>query len=280
MGFRTLLACGALLASATPLWAQGTITDGDVTFTRGASAFDTTPAADFKGVGGSLVQDHLFEYGWWFRLEGATQETAFGIPTTEAYVADESFLAWEGLGDGAFDAFETISVLDAGSVGDPSAGSAHAELQIVNQSAVAPLTLTIFHLADLDISNTGEGDAAALFEFDIFRSFKVQEGGTSIFYAADEQASAYLVRAFGVTSVRSLLNDTAVTQFDNTGLPFGPGDITAGFEFPITLPPNGSTILRVNLSSGFLEARCNSSIGVYCDGFEVGSTALWSAVAP
>ena len=71
-----------------------------------------------------------------------------------------------------------------------------------------------------------------------------------------------------------------MTQFDNTGLPFGPGDITAGFEFPITLPPSGSTILRVNLSSGFLEARCNNILGVYCDGFEVGSTALWSAVAP
>lgn len=280
MGFRTTLVCGALLVSATPILAQGTIAEGDVIFARGGTGFDTTPAADFKGVGGSLVQDQLFEYGWWFRLGGATQETAFGTPTTEAYVADESFIAWEGLGGGAFDAFETVTALDGGSAGDPSAGSVHAELEIVNLSAVAPLTLTIFHLADIDISGTSTLDLAILFEFDSVRSLKVQEGGVSIFYDADEQASSYLVRPFGVTSVRSLLNDTLVTEFDNTGLPFGPGDITAGYEFPITLPPSGSTILRVNLVSGFIEARCASTFGLYCDGFEVGSTVLWSAVAP
>ena len=50
-----------------------------------------------------------------------------------------------------------------------------------------------------------------------------------------------MVRPFGATDIGAVLADALVTNFDNTGLPFGPGDFTGGFQwFTVTIPASGS----------------------------------------
>jgi hypothetical protein len=65
-------------------------------------------------------------------------------------------------------------------------------------------------------------------------------------------ASAFLVRPFGdPTDVAGQLSDTGVDDFDSSGLPFGPGDFTGGFQWAsVSIPPGGqqtyTVILAVN----------------------------------
>ena len=40
--------------------------------------------------------------------------------------------------------------------------------------------------------------------------------------------------------VKALLNDSSPSTFDDSGLPFGPGDWSAGFEWSLTVPASES----------------------------------------
>jgi hypothetical protein len=274
--FRSLLASVVLLAPAAML-AQGTITDGDVSFTRTDSSFDTAPDANLTGALVSAGPDHVFEHGWWFRiLGGGTPEIAFGTPAVEFYGVGESFVTWEGLGGGAFDASETITVSDPtpGAVYDGA--SVTFELEISNPSVSSSVTVALHHLLDVDLGGTAAGDSAELFEFDPVRVIAIHDGGLDAFYSADESATGYLVRPFGAGSVRNLLNDVAVTTFDSSGLPFAAGDFTAGFRFLLTIPPGGSRAIESRLDLNLYPAHCNIGFGVFCDSFEIGSTQAWS----
>jgi hypothetical protein len=222
-----------VLASAGSAFAQGTITNGNANFVR--TDFDTTPAANFTGVSATLTQDHLFEIGWWFRVAGGTQETNFGPPGAQNYTGDTSTLNWTGLGGGAFDAVETAVVLDTGNA--PESGHVTVTLVVTNTSG-APLDLNVFAMADVDL-NGSTNDSATLANPNNYIQITDPSGNTAEFrgpVTVDPAPSAFLVRPFGATSVRTVLNDTAVTDFDNTGLPFGPGDISLGFQWAAGTP--------------------------------------------
>lgn len=269
------------LVTASAGFAQGTITDGDVNFVRTASSFDTTPEANLTGIDGGAAADHVYEHGWWFRLSGGTQESAFGAPGTQFYSGNESFVDWSGLGGGAFDASESVTVFDLTPGGVYDGGYVHFELEISNPSASSPLSVTIFHALDLDVNGAAAGDSGALFAFDPYRVLAIEDSaGLDAFYVAEGPAESFLARPFGATSVRSVLNDAAVTVFDNTGVPVGLEDITVGFQFPVNLPPLGSLTLVLDLYFSLYPAPCGHVDGLYCDGLNVGSTTLWSSVSP
>lgn len=237
----------ALLATAAVSQAQGNITDGAATFRRTGTPFDTTPTADLVGVSSTLTADHLAETGWWFRVAGDTQESFFPAPNAQVYNGNKSTIDWDDVnGRGLFRAREVSLVRN---VGGPS-GFVIMTMQITNLSPTQPLTIDIFHMADFDLQPTPGDDLARL----LYRHnhMRLSDAGGNVAEYRGVGAKAYLVRPLGATDPSAVLSDAAVTNFDNTGLPFGPGDFTGGFQWSYTLAPSANrsftAVLGANLS--------------------------------
>lgn len=222
--------------------AQGTITDAPATFV--VTDFDTSPSANFTGVSATLAQDHLFEQGFWFRIEGDAAETILGAPDggTQVYSGNVATMSWANVGGRGFAAAQRITVWNGGG---PS-GFAEMKLTLTNSSATNPLRIHVFHMADIDLAGAGS-DSATLVAGTSHIAVTDPSGNRAEYRAPG--ASAFLVRPFGATDVGAVLSDAAVTNFDNTGLPFGPGDFTAGFQWnPVVIPPGRSQTFRALLA--------------------------------
>jgi hypothetical protein len=271
------LALAVMLCSASAISAQGTISAAPVNFVRGTTPWDTSPTADFNGVSATLTQDHLFETGWWFRVAGDTQETVFPVPDSQSYVGAASQHTWNDVGArGLFSATEAAQVFNTQSVYGVPSGYVFMTMQITNLSGSNQLDLELFHFIDLDLAGAGS-DSAALVELTPLTIMALTDpSGNTAQYLSTPDFTGYLVRPFGATDVAAVLSDTSVTNFDNTGLPFGPGDFTAGFQHSLSIAPGASTgvlvIFMVN-ATGF----CNNLLGLYCDGFESSDLFFWSA---
>lgn len=270
-----------VLVATSPAYAQGTISLGNVQFVRTASSWDTSPAADLRGVSLPLTDDHLYEFGWWFRVAGDSQETAFPVPDDQSYNAELSTLTWNDVsGRGLFWAREHagISTLSGG-----IDGRVYVWLEIMNLSAVNPLSLEIFNLADFDLQPTTSNDTAGLVEWTPHGILQLNDaGGNFAQYNARREAGRpihYLVRPFGGTDIGTVLSDTAITNFDDSGTPFGPGDFTAGWQFSITLAPSATAYATVYLAVN-RTFNCSLNSGIFCDGLELGNTSIWSAAIP
>ncbi len=234
MRFPSRIALGLTVAAAfaLPSWGQGTISDGPVNFVRGASPFDSTPGADLTGAG---TGDQLFETGWAFRVPGDTRETFFPAPTTQSYTSPTSTIDWADVAARGLFSAQEVSVVK--NTGGPS-GIVTMTMKITNLSASNPLQIEIFHGVDIDAGGTAAADAGAL----LYRNnhIRVTDGATRVEYRG-VGAKAYMVRAFNATSdVFGLLDNTAVNDWDNTGLPFASADITASFQWSLNIPASGS----------------------------------------
>ncbi len=270
------------LVTALPILAQGTISLGNVQFVRTASSWDESPTADLRGVSLPLTDDHLYEFGWWFRVAGDSQETAFPPPDDQSYIDDRSTLNWYNVGGrGLFAAHEDAGI--SAPYGGLESGRVWVWLEIQNLSAVNPLTLEIFNMADFDLQPTGTNDTTRLVEWTPHGILQLNDTGSSFAqYNGRRQAGVamhYLVRPFGATDVGGVLSDAAVTNFDDSGVPFGPGDFTAGWQYTMTVAPNGTTQLAVYLAVN-RSFNCSLNTGIFCDGLEFGSTSVWSAAVP
>ncbi len=271
------------LIAASPALAQGTISSGDVQFVRTASSWDSSPEANLRGVSLPLTDDHLYEFGWWYRVVGDTQETPFPFPDSQSYNVDRSDLVWDDVGGrGLFSANESAGIdTDLGEI----AAAVYVWLELHNLSAVSPLSLEIFNLADFDLQPTATNDTARLVEWTPIGILQLNDaGGNFAQYVATRQFGwpiHFLVRPFGANDVGALLSDAAITNFDDSGTPFGPGDFTAGWQFSITIAPGATANLAIDLD---VNRRYNCSRtagnGLFCDGLELGNTSIWSAAVP
>jgi hypothetical protein len=244
---RTTTISLALLAltSARPAAAQGTIAQGPATFAILPGHFDDSPAASFVGVASPLAQDHVFEAGFWYRIQGDASETFLPAPTTQGYAGDTATLTWANV-DGR--GFSAVAVLRVTNGGGPS-GSVRVDLTITNDNP-APLSIAVFHMLDPDLAGTAPGDAAVLLAAG---HIGLTDGAQTAEYRG-LGASALLVRPFGAGDVASRLSDAQPDDFDGSGLPFPAGDLTAGFQWAAaTLPPGGqrsyAAVIAVNTAA-------------------------------
>ena len=232
-----LLPCAAVaLAGATVATAQGTITDAPATFVRGTSPWDTSPDANFTGVSPTLTQDHLFETGWAHRVSGATQETFFPVPTAQNYTGTTSTNDWSGI-TSAGRTFVAQEVSVVKNTAGPS-GFVTMTMKITNNEGT-PLDICIFHMMDMDLQPTAGDDRGAL----LFRNnhIRITDAGTNRAEYRGVGAASYLVRPFGATDIGAVLSNATIDNFNNTGLPFGPGDFTGGFQWCATVPASGGS---------------------------------------
>ncbi len=265
--------------------AQGTISETlngtTVNFVRTASSFDTSPEANFTGLSATATQDHVFETGWWIRVIGGSQETFFPVPTTQNYTSTQSTLDWNDFifaFQGPLDAQEIGLVTNAKlTPGSPNGGLVIFDMEIINNN-LGPITFDLFHMADFDLAGASN-DSVSLMSSSQPYAMRIVDGANTAFYSGSD-ADSYLVRAFNsANDVAALLSDTSITDFDNSGLPFGPGDMTAGFQWRNRTVPGGgflqfSVALAVNSQETF-NPEYSVNIG-FKDSFETKTVTLYS----
>lgn len=243
----------ALFCVSALSFAQGTITSGGATFVRNTSGFDFSPSANFTGVT-SGAGDQIFEYGWWYRVSGDTAETPFPNPTSQTYTGDTSTLVWTNVNSRGFDAREVCVVLG---IATPVGGKVTCTMTITNPGATA-LVIDLFVMTDVDLGGTAGSDSVTVGipqqRLDLTDSTvpdTAQFAGVS--------ANALMVRPFNaVTDVAALLSDTAITNFDNSGVPATNFDFTGGFQWSLSVPAGSSrdavTVVAFNTPALVLSA--------------------------
>lgn len=211
------------------------------------SHYDGTQTSNLSGVG---TGDYLFEDGWWFRVAGDTQESFFPTPTITNCAGSTGTISWADVGGrGLFSATNTLNLTSAGA----NQGVLTLTMSITNLSTVNPLTITLFHGADFDVDGTAGLDSASLLLPNTHMRITDSANGFAEYRASSQFYSAFLVRPFGATTdVFGLLGDTAINNFDNTTIPFGPSDFTGAYQWNLTIPPAGTSLVTAQLSGNSL----------------------------
>lgn len=242
----TLVALFAV-AALVPSTAQAqlcTLTAGGATYTIPATShYDTSPTSNLTGIG---TGDYVFEDGWWFRVSGDTQESFFPAPSTTSCAAAAGTITWADVSArGLFSASNTLALTSGGA----GMGELILTMSITNLSAVNPLVISLFHAVDFDVNGTAGTDNATLLAANYHMQITDTTAGIAEYRGFSPPASAFLVRPFAATTdVFGLLGDTAVNNFDNTGLPATSFDFTGGFQWDLNIAPSGSASVSVALN--------------------------------
>jgi len=258
--------------------AMRTIRDGNATFARRETPFDPSPSASLRGVGPIPTGNTLYETGWAYRVSGDASETFFAVPDSENYAGDTSTLLWLDVDSrGLFAATETSQIEDTG-----LGAVVRMEMELENLSPSSTLTLELFHATDIDAGGTFLSDEAEPTAWTPGRIVTARDpNGGTVDYWADAAASGYRLEPWNdAADVFYLLADGNVDNFTNTGAPFGPDDLTAGYQFHLEIPPlaTRSVVVRIGANSPL---PCGpATFGLYCDGLEFGGPDIWSQVEP
>lgn len=263
---RSILTLAALVALAVlaPAMAGAqlcTLTASGATYTiPAASHYDTTQTSNLTGVG---TGDYLFEDGWWFRVSGDTAESFFPAPTSTTCAAAAGTITWADVNArGLFSATNTLSLTSAAA----GQGELILTMSITNLSASNPLVITLFHGADFDVNGTAGTDNATLLNANNYMRITDTTAGAAEYRAHNPPATAFLARPFAATTdVFGVLGDTAVTNFDNSGLPAGPFDFTGAFQWDLNIPASGTASVSVALNGNATPATPVSLMGFSID---------------
>jgi hypothetical protein len=230
---------GALAFGPSAAIAQ-TITDGDSTFTLPAA--NTTGATVRTGntggtgailIAGGDTTDQLFQQWWWFRAAGGTRE--FALSNRTANSATGNTLRLDYSEPEGFRAVLTYVLTDGAN--SPASANIAAELEIFNVTA-ATLNLAVFCYLDFDLEGAA-GDSAQLLEPG---RMGISDAGGFAGQFLGVNANAYQVTTWD--ALRVLLANGTITDLNNTGLPFVNDDFTGGFQWNVSIPQNGSTVIR------------------------------------
>jgi len=234
----------------------GTISAGDTFFTQGNSPTLNTgtgaagAALRVNGAGGT---DQLFQHWWWFRVEGTdTREYCLANATSANWSGSEGTITYAFTDFGAVVRYR---VYDA----PGQAGLVEAKLEVVNRRS-GLLRLVVFSYLDFDLAATAGGDSAVLVEPGLI---SISDGATTGQFAGPG-STHYQVSSF--PTVRGLLTDADIDDLNNSGLPFGPGDWTAAYEYLLSMPAQGDTRTATSIFSINTPARVGLPGDVNCDG--------------
>lgn len=222
-----------LFGFAAPAHGQGELADGNARFEYN-DGFNGSADLQPEGIGGS---DHLFAIWWWFRIDGAPNETILPFPPAGSYAGSAHIVTYS---QPQFDA-TLLTILEDNVVADTC--TLTHELTVTNTTS-DPLTINFFSYLDADVSGDAGNDSAA-----------VVGGNPTIIQINDEvsgfvqfrgvDSETYHVEQF--SELLGLLNDGEVTDFDNLGLPFGPADFTGSYQWVLDLQPGESQSLFVGV---------------------------------
>jgi hypothetical protein len=231
----------AVAILTTALWslpasAAFTLKDGEFVYEQTGEARDSNLSAGF-GSG----PDNLFQDFWLYRLASATAATPFPDNTTPTSSTPSTAVLDFDPAAG-FRAELAFALLDLGG----GVGAVRQDMTIVNQG-LAELVIDLFYYIDLDVAGSFDGDTATL----AGPNRVLFEDGAARFTAIGVGADAFQVTEW--SDLLDALIDGSITNLDNTGVPFGPGDATAGFQWSLTIPVDGTATVTGAIGIGDFE---------------------------
>lgn len=230
---------GMLLATAMP----GSITDGaselsflgegtSMPFAGGFAIALETPAG---------VTEHARELGWWYRLDGMSAQARQPLPDSASYLGDSAQFTWNDVDGQELQATLTVRIEEV----SPGGGAAQTiwDLSLSNLGA-QPRDLDLFVVADLRAG--GNDNNANVVESPNW--LRASDGSDEVDLRGPADQSTQPAQAYQVAAVpvlRDLLNGPASIDLDNSGTPFGPGDVSAALQWStVALAGRGSINLR------------------------------------
>jgi len=236
MKYKLMAAFVAALTLSAGALADGSIASGSVSIDyQTGSAVDSGNTTVY-GVG---TDDQLYSIHFLYRVGGDTQETTLGSPTSENYSGNTATLTWTNVDSrGLLDIVVTMALTSS----EPGTASLGISMQTTNISGSSQ-TVDLFWYVDPDVDGSSSNDRGALAGAN---SIVVHED--TIWTFTGNSADAYQVTVY--SDLADSLGDGAITNLDNTGLPFGPGDITLAFQWANrAIAPGGSLTISASASA-------------------------------
>lgn len=166
--------------------------------------------------------DHMFRNWWWYRTNAMQNEkplsqlvSGAGIELIASNIAKLRFSE-----SGLF--VEMTYTLNGVT---PTLGKLDIDWSV--KATGDPLTVDLFSYSDFDLNGTLSNDKGVLVNG---RTVRYVDGTTAADVIASE-AGLIGYEVAGWPSLLNLLNDNAVYNVSNSGLPFGPGDMTNVFQW-------------------------------------------------
>ncbi len=265
------LATGGARAS----WGQGSVADGDATFTyvTFSSNACTSDRAHFVPgtVGGA--PDVAWAIWWWLGIDGLA-EAALPAPSAQSYVGDTATLDFEALGGIAGLTARLVGTVRDGA-GDNQA-TWFEELTVTNASGTA-VEIDAIHYADIEAGGTFATDDAENPDLADPSWIRITDPAAPDFFEdyRAAQPDAFQVNAY--SGLCTLLQDGSASDLADTGLPFGPGDFTGAFEWRSRMLPDGGSITLLT-AVGIDEPTLPGLI--FQDDFESQDFSHWFSVQP
>lgn len=204
----------------------GSISHLNATFTQGDSPTSGTgsgPNAAFT-LGGAGNPDHLGQSWWWTRTTlNSTRELADNSATASSFSGRVGQLNFAPSG------FSIVRTYLVTGLGD-GRGVLEEGATITNNTG-GTITVDLFHFLDPTLGGSASGISAEL--NGLSSSIRMTSGNFVAFY----EGAGEPFQAGAAGSVLSLLTDADADNFGNQGLPFGPGDFEAGFQWRFVLGP-------------------------------------------
>jgi hypothetical protein len=225
-----MMLCILIGSSGVALSVPITVSNGNTTIAVNPQSAFGLFSWDVSGV------NQMFEEWFWFRQGSATFETSLHNLTLlrADSVGSQIHLAY----DGHLFRVDVLYELRGGPIGNGV--SRIDEMIILTNTSDAILPLVWFAETDLDLNGTGMGD----FAIGGIPSVTQTEGSTLVAVRGVPPPDRFQIAPFPLL-FRSL-TDNSVTNLDNTGSPFGPGDVSFAFQWNLTIPIAESVTLTLN----------------------------------
>lgn len=241
-------AVAGLTAAAAVAQPGGTVSQGNMFFQIGSAPVSplatsgpgTTLRANDPVAPGVNNPNHNFEAWWWYRVAGETRESAFnsGQGTGET----SSFSGNAGSMTQFYSGFRADMQWEVFATG-PGSGYMQTTLTITN-TGNSVLDISLFNYADIDLNNTAGNDQASLLaNNDIFLT---DATGPYVATYSGVGSDGYAAQPFA--ALRTRLTNNVVDNLGNTGLPFGAGDFTGGFQWDVSIDPGFSRSVVATIS--------------------------------
>ena len=240
---------GALLFGMAPTTAQAqtegaTLTDGDAEFILFGGETEDLPTDPEEGSSSNATlefttsgDEHYYETWWYYRMDGDTQEYTLHSPTSRTVTTNTASYTF----DVDTDVEAELDMI----LTSPSTGLATlAQTITIHNNSVSDATLSFFHYLDLDLGNSSSDDEADW----------VSDTAMNIWDTTNTVAAQFvgpnsdLYEVMEYSDLQSMLTDTALDDFTDNGLPFGPEDYTGGYQWDLVIPAGESWALPIAIA--------------------------------
>jgi hypothetical protein len=203
--------------------------------TTNANIGDATMSGDTPGT------DQLFDNAWFWRLANDTREFQFSqTGVVENALGNTGSRTWANpaLG-GQFSAVLNLTLTD----GVIANQAILQQSMVITNTSGTVLNMSVFNFLDADVAGSIGGDTAA---FAGPNNMQVTDSLGQFIQFEGVGANAFQAAAF--PALGNLLVDAAVTNLNNSGIPFGPGDWTGAYQWNIQLGTGQSITIVENIS--------------------------------